>query len=107
MLAIALARPPVRFVTMSTEKGRDKLPSKYPALEAFVSHTDESYHRDMPTEEVRAALLSWYTTNRRRLPWRGDAPPYNGSTAGTNNRVAAGVAAAAADYAPSPAAPAV
>ena len=22
--------------------------------------------------------------SRRRLPWRGDPPPYNGSTAGTN-----------------------
>ena len=61
-------------------------PSKYPVLEAFLAHADESYHLDdFPAEEVRAALLDWYAVNRRRLPWRGDAPPYNGSTAGTNS----------------------
>ena len=31
---------------------------------------------------IRSALLSWYRKNRRKLPWRGDPPPYDGSTAG-------------------------
>lgn len=25
---------------------------------------------------IRAKLLGWYDANRRKLPWRGDAPPY-------------------------------
>ena len=28
-----------------------------------------------------AALLPWYLRRRRRLPWRGDKPPYNGAPA--------------------------
>ena len=100
VLAVALAQPPARLVTMSTKATS---PAKYPALEGFLAHTDESYHRDMPTEDVRAALLDWYAANRRRLPWRGDAPPYNGSTAGTNSRAAAS-APAAAEPEPEPAA---
>ncbi len=30
---------------------------------------------------MRRALLTWYDSNRRRLPWRGDAPPFTGSGA--------------------------
>ena len=56
--------------------------SRYPHLCAFLDHCDEDYHAQTVTKEVRAALVSWYQHNRRRLPWRGDAPPYNGSTAG-------------------------
>lgn len=26
---------------------------------------------------IRRCLLSWYASSRRRLPWRGDAPPWN------------------------------
>jgi hypothetical protein len=25
---------------------------------------------------VRSSLLQWYDVHRRRLPWRGDPPPY-------------------------------
>ena len=37
-----------------------------------------AYHRFQPHElgACRSALLAWYTANRRRLPWRGDAPPF-------------------------------
>ena len=49
-----------------------------------------------------SALLHWYAANRRRLPWRGDPPPYNGSTAGING---ARPAAAAANRPDRPAAP--
>lgn len=31
-------------------------------------------------EQVPAALLLWYDSHRRKLPWRGDAPPFSGST---------------------------
>ena len=54
----------------------------YPALRAFLEHDSEAYHLEGPTDEMRSALLEWYGQNRRRLPWRGDPPPYNGSTAG-------------------------
>merc|ERR1712161_95918 len=35
--------------------------------------------------DIRSALLEWYTKNRRKLPWRGDPPPFDGSTMGINN----------------------
>ena len=35
----------------------------------------------LPLEEIRTKLLVWYTLNRRLLPWRGDAAPYNGTAA--------------------------
>ncbi len=41
-----------------------------------------SYH-NLTEEEVlavRTNLLRWYRANRRKLPWRGDPPPYTGST---------------------------
>eukprot|EP00936_MAST-01D_sp_MAST-1D-sp1_P002063 g2063.t1 len=28
---------------------------------------------------IRSSLVGWFHQNRRRLPWRGDAPPYSGS----------------------------
>ena len=54
-------------------------------LSGWASHQDASYH-DLSESEagaVRSALLRWYRPNRRKLPWRGDPPPYDGSTAGT------------------------
>ena len=54
----------------------------YPALHAFLTHDDTSYHAQLLDETaIRSALIAWYEQDRRRLPWRGDAPPYNGSTA--------------------------
>ena len=74
--------------------------ARYPSLSAFLAHNTAAYHIDrLPADEVRAALLRWYDANRRRLPWRGDPPPYNGSTAGINTvhpAATAGKAAAAA-----------
>lgn len=37
-----------------------------------------SYHRlqDDEVEMVRRELVLWYRKNRRKLPWRGDPPPY-------------------------------
>jgi len=50
----------------------------------WATHTDASYHDFSPEEAtaIRSALLTWYRGNRRKLPWRGDAGPYDGSTAG-------------------------
>lgn len=50
----------------------------------WATHDDESYHdfSDEEATEIRSALLQWYDANRRKLPWRGDSPPYDGSTAG-------------------------
>mmetsp|Transcript_15517 Transcript_15517/g.19926 ORF Transcript_15517/g.19926 Transcript_15517/m.19926 type:complete len:175 (-) Transcript_15517:575-1099(-) len=35
----------------------------------FLEHNDS-------LESFRIDLISWYRKNRRRLPWRGDEPPY-------------------------------
>ena len=52
----------------------------------WATHTDESYHDFDPEEaiQIKQALLQWYRTHRRKLPWRGDAGPFDGSTAGIN-----------------------
>ena len=68
----------------------------YPALRAFLEHDSEAYHLEGPTDEMRSALLEWYGQNRRRLPWRGAPPPYNGSTAGINSAAASASTAPAA-----------
>lgn len=56
-------------------------------LYKWASHDDASFHNFTQDEatNIRNALLSWYRANRRSLPWRGDAPPFDGSTAGVNN----------------------
>jgi A/G-specific adenine glycosylase len=61
--------------------------SSLPILQSWISHSDASFHRFDPEEaaEIRHALLTWYYEHRRKLPWRGDAPPYDGSTAGINS----------------------
>lgn len=53
----------------------------------FATHTNESYHYFQPkeAEAIRICLLEWYRANRRKLPWRGDVGPFDGSTAGINN----------------------
>jgi A/G-specific adenine glycosylase len=52
----------------------------------WVTHDDISFHHFDPDAAVaiRSALLEWYYAERRKLPWRGDPPPYDGSTAGIN-----------------------
>ena len=50
----------------------------------WVNHNHLEFHHLDPetSEKIQSALLEWYYENRRKLPWRGDAPPYDGSTAG-------------------------
>ena len=48
----------------------------------WAGHCDASYH-DFTNEEasmIRQALLKWYRANRRKLPWRGDLPPFSSAT---------------------------
>ena len=91
-------RPPsASAVRTSASACATAAPSSYPALRAFLAHSSEAYHLDnLPAEQVRTALIDWYDANRRRLPWRGDPPPYNGSTAGINAARPAATTAAAA-----------
>lgn len=60
---------------------------KESVLYKWACHKDASFHNFLPEEacEIRASLLTWYRANRRKLPWRGDSPPYDGSTAGVNS----------------------
>eukprot|EP00588_Corethron_pennatum_P008669 CAMPEP_0194271646 /NCGR_PEP_ID=MMETSP0169-20130528/5371_1 /TAXON_ID=218684 /ORGANISM="Corethron pennatum, Strain L29A3" /LENGTH=616 /DNA_ID=CAMNT_0039014043 /DNA_START=165 /DNA_END=2011 /DNA_ORIENTATION=- len=67
----------------------EKISSKeeFPTYSAWASHNDISYH-DFDQDEVvhiRRVLLIWYDNSRRKLPWRGDSPPYTGSTAKNAN----------------------
>jgi A/G-specific adenine glycosylase len=50
-------------------------------LEDWISHSDADFHTLQQPAEIRAALLTWYDNDRRMLPWRGDPPPWSGSTA--------------------------
>jgi A/G-specific adenine glycosylase len=56
-------------------------------LKEWVEHSHADYHSFTYQEatEIRSALLQWYSENRRKLPWRGDPPPFDGSTSGINN----------------------
>ena len=46
----------------------------------LVTEADYSTASDLfekgEIEEIRTKLLAWYDKNRRKLPWRGDNPPY-------------------------------
>mmetsp|Transcript_9452 Transcript_9452/g.21419 ORF Transcript_9452/g.21419 Transcript_9452/m.21419 type:complete len:635 (-) Transcript_9452:149-2053(-) len=59
-------------------------------LEKWIKHDDHSFHFDHLSEqrsyEIRVALVSWYRQNRRKLPWRGDEGPFDGSTIGFASR---------------------
>ena len=55
-------------------------------LSNWITHESYEFHYFHPEEAVRIrrALLDWYYEHRRKLPWRGDPPPYEGSTAAKN-----------------------
>lgn len=44
----------------------------------FMMQHDTSWHSFRPQEllATRTKLLAWYDVHRRKLPWRGDLPPY-------------------------------
>jgi len=49
-------------------------------LRDYYHYHNTWLHQD-DVVRIRTSLLSWYDSHRRRLPWRGDVGPYNGSTA--------------------------
>ena len=52
-------------------------------LDSWLEHDSLEFHHFAPEEAalIRQALLDWYDQHRRKLPWRGDPPPWEGSTA--------------------------
>jgi A/G-specific adenine glycosylase len=74
-------------ITADAVKSSVSKESSTTLLQDWIAHSDASYHHFSKSEatEIREALLTWYRGNRRKLPWRGDPPPYDGSTAGINN----------------------
>lgn len=52
-------------------------------LKEWASHTDRDFHKFSEEEAhaIREKLLMWYRQHRRKLPWRGDPSPWQGSTA--------------------------
>ena len=47
-------------------------------IEDYVDHTT-AYHSfsEEELEAVSNAIVKWYRVHRRKLPWRGDTPPYS------------------------------
>lgn len=44
-----------------------------------IEDAHQAYYHEFEPKEIEAlriALLGWYWKNRRKLPWRGDPPPY-------------------------------
>lgn len=44
----------------------------------YIAH-GPAYHQfaDDEVAGIRAQLLAWFDAHRRRLPWRGDSPPFS------------------------------
>jgi len=49
---------------------------EYKELYEWVRHSSVDYHKAPNAAELRGKLLSWYSKERRKLPWRGDPPPW-------------------------------
>ncbi|KAL7566749.1 hypothetical protein ACA910_017797 [Epithemia clementina (nom. ined.)] len=73
-------------VVLLTEKRTHRLSnnnsSNAALFERWIRHDNLDFHKFSKEEatEIRSRLLSWYSENRRKLPWRGDPPPWVGST---------------------------
>jgi A/G-specific adenine glycosylase len=66
-------------------------------LEQWIQHDHHTYHLNHLSPDraykIRIALVQWYRANRRKLPWRGDVGPYDGSTVGYGAAAAASTTA--------------
>jgi A/G-specific adenine glycosylase len=82
----------------STSSSSSSSSSSLSFLQEWKHHDNVEFHYFSPMEacEIRAALLSWYHAHRRKLPWRGDAPPWDGSSTSVAAAAAATAGAAAA-----------
>lgn len=51
-------------------------------LKDWLGHCSTDYHSftQGETNNLRACLLKWYGSHRRKLPWRGDPPPFDGNS---------------------------
>ncbi|GLE09720.1 hypothetical protein PINS_up021550 [Pythium insidiosum] len=64
-------------------------------IEDLVEESACDHHEDLHSadakrvQEVREQLLIWYDANRRKLPWRGDPPPYLSTATHTKQTAAA------------------
>jgi len=74
---------PVSSSSLSTTSDTDS----FALLQTWANHSHADYHNFTDTEaiQIRSALLEWYAAKRRKLPWRGDPPPFDGSTSGINS----------------------
>lgn len=84
----AVRRSPRKAASLSSSTPNDGMEM----LEKWIQHDDHSYYLDVlsPPQayRIRKALVEWYRLNRRKLPWRGDPGPYDGSTAGFGSAAA-------------------
>ena len=47
-------------------------------IEDYIGHTSDFHSfSDEELTEIATAIVKWYQQNRRKLPWRGDQPPYS------------------------------
>ena len=80
----ATTRRCVNRMASSVQSNHDvsETKSSYSLLDEWLSHDSVDFHRFSAQEagDIRENLLSWYDKNRRKLPWRGDPPPWVGST---------------------------
>ena len=75
-----------RAVSVKKDSLSEKNDPDVAPLQDWMSHSDLDFHHfdETTAAHIRSSLLGWYRQHRRRLPWRGDPPPYDGSTAGIN-----------------------
>jgi A/G-specific adenine glycosylase len=73
-------------VSSPTSSKKSLLSNDMQLLTKWILHDDHKYHVNMLSPKIaygmRIALIQWYRTNRRKLPWRGDCGPFDGSTVG-------------------------
>ncbi|CAB9522565.1 Adenine DNA glycosylase [Seminavis robusta] len=83
-----LAKKSKTKATEATEPSSCSDSSSRGLYQQWISHNDAAFHHFTPEEavQIRQALLAWYRQHRRKLPWRGDAPPFDGSTSNTNTK---------------------
>ena len=47
-------------------------------IEDYENHSDQFHSfSDKELTEISDNIVKWYQQNRRKLPWRGDQPPYS------------------------------
>lgn len=71
---------------MSAEKAHSSTKKRKSKAEVTVDVEDCAFG-ETDIVAIRQKLLSWYDLNRRKLPWRGDLPPYNSSLTSGNKKV--------------------